>query len=169
MKIQNIHDRIIKAPRDEVGSIIDTLSSRDDKLWPKKLWPPMRLDHGLKVNSKGGHGPIRYFVEAYQPGRMVKFRFTGPKGFNGFHCFEVLTGEADKTVIKHTLAMDTSGSALITWPLIFRPLHDALMEDAFSAAQASLEIEREVKSWTPWVRFLRRILSRVRNKRVTDK
>ena len=85
MPVLNIHERIIAAPLDSVGRLIDSLSSPDDRLWPQELWPAMRFDRPLAVGARGGHGPIRYDVAAYAPGRSVRFRFTGPKGFNGFH------------------------------------------------------------------------------------
>lgn len=88
MKILNVHERELQASPDRVGALIDSLAFRDDALWPKHAWPRMEFDRPLSVGARGGHGPIRYFVEEYVPGESIKFRFTGPKGFNGFHGYE---------------------------------------------------------------------------------
>jgi hypothetical protein len=31
----------------------------------------------------GGHGPVRYCVEEYEPGRSIRFRFIGSEGGHG--------------------------------------------------------------------------------------
>ncbi len=40
-----------------------TLSSDNDLVWPKEHWPGMKLDKGLVLGARGGHGPIGYFFE----------------------------------------------------------------------------------------------------------
>jgi hypothetical protein len=92
MEVLNIHERAFDAESAKVGSLIDSLSSEDDRLWPRHIWPRMKFDRPLCVGAKGGHGPIRYFVEQYIPGKSIKFRFTGPKGFDGCHTFELMAG-----------------------------------------------------------------------------
>jgi hypothetical protein len=119
----------------------------------------MRFDRPLATGARGGHGPIRYFVEAYTSGRCVKFRFTGPSGFNGYHMFECERVTATTSVIRHTLRMTTHGPAILSWPLIFRPLHDALIEDAFATAEAALGLPARIQPWSLRVRVLRRLLS----------
>src|SRR5688572_30624625 len=126
MKVLNIHERTFDFPADKVGALIDTLASPKDRLWPNGLWPRMEFDRPLGVGAVGGHGPIRYSVEEYRPGRSVKFRFSGPRGFDGYHGFFVVPDGA-RTILRHTLEMTTHGPALVSWPLVFRPLHDALI------------------------------------------
>ncbi|HNB74334.1 MAG TPA: SRPBCC family protein, partial [Acidobacteriota bacterium] len=120
MNVLNIHERRLEANFDQVGALIDTLASPGDRLWPKRLWPPMKFDRPLGVGADGGHGPIRYYVEEYTPGNSIKFRFTGPKGFDGYHRLDVLEGLGNTVVIRHTLEMKTHGLAIILWPLVFR-------------------------------------------------
>ena len=50
----------------------------------------MKFDKPLSVNSAGEHGPIRYYVEKYEPEKLVQFRFMGPKGFDGHHGYEFI-------------------------------------------------------------------------------
>jgi len=122
----------------------------------------MAFDKPLGVGAKGGHGPIRYVVEEYQPGRQVMFRFTGPKGFHGTHSYAVIDNEGG-CELRHTIDMRTSGSAVVTWPLIFRPLHDALLEDSLDKVEADLSgLEWHGRKWPFWVRVLRKILARGR-------
>jgi len=81
MRVLNIHERALDATAEKVGLLIDGLGSANDLLWPVDRWPAMRLDRPLGVGAVGGHGPIRYCVESYSPGRSVQFRFIEPRGF----------------------------------------------------------------------------------------
>lgn len=161
-RIRNVHERILPRPAAKVGPLLDGLSSAGDRLWPGGAWPPMRFDAPLGVGARGGHGPIRYEVERYEPGRSVRFRFRAPRGFRGFHGFEVLERRNGSCVLRHTLEMDVVGSARLSWPLVYRPLHDALLEDVLARAQAQLGLTPEVRRWSLWVRGLRAALSRGR-------
>lgn len=159
MRVLNIHERTLAASADRVGALIDTLSSRDDALWPRGIWPAMRFDRPLQVGAVGGHGPIRYFVDSYAPGRHVRFRFTGPSGFDGYHEFEVRTIGPEVTKLRHTLSMIASGFATLSWPAVYRPLHDALIEDSLSCAQRSLGLLPEIEPWSQQVRVLRWVVT----------
>ncbi len=120
MKIRNGHHRRFPHSAEAAGARLDTLATPGDALWPHERWPRMVFDGGLAVGAKGGHGPIRYIVEEYQPGQRVTFRFSGPKGFDGTHRFVVAPLEGGCEV-GHTLEMSTSGAALFSWPLLFQP------------------------------------------------
>ena len=158
MKVINVHERELNASPAGVGSLIDSLASDNDLLWPTHSWPRMEFDRPLAVGATGGHGPIRYFVEAYTPGQSIRFRFLGPKGFEGYHGYEV-NPAGDKVILRHTLEMHARGPAVITWTLVFQPMHDALMEDSMAHAEASLGLAPTVCTWSPWVRLLRWIIS----------
>ena len=164
MKVLNIHEREFPESPQRVGVLIDTLSSHDDALWPKQSWPRIAFHGPLSVGPAGGHGPIRYFVEAYQPGRSVKFRFSGPRGFDGWHGYEVAGSGTQSCALRHTLEMSVHGVAAISWPLVFRPLHDALIEDSLAVAQASLGRAPRIEPWSRWVRTLRFVFSRGRSR-----
>lgn len=166
--VKNVHERVIAAPLEMVGGLLDRLASREDALWPRENWPPMRFDKPLAVGARGGHGPVGYFVEAYEPGRSVRFRFDAPRGFNGTHRFDVEELTPQTARLKHTLEMRLEGAARVSWPLFFRPLHDALVEDAldcaerFCASGASKDCQAQVgnfekRRWSLAVRLLRRL------------
>jgi hypothetical protein len=157
--VLNVHEREIAATAVVVGALIDSLASDHDVLWPATMWPSMRFDRPLGVGAVGGHGPIRYAVEDYVPARSVRFRFRGPRGFIGHHRLEVLPIDEQATLLRHTIDMSTEGPALLTWPLVFRPLHDALLEDALAQAQASLGQVPIVRPWSRWVKILRWLVS----------
>ncbi|UXY16259.1 hypothetical protein N8I74_04360 [Chitiniphilus purpureus] len=159
MQVLNIHQRTFDMDPAVVGALLDTLASKDDRLWPGQAWPRMRLDRPLGEGAAGGHGPIRYMVEHYVPGRAIRFRFGGPPGFDGLHAFEILTGPQQAVILRHTLQMKARGWAMLSWPLVYRPLHDALLEDALATAQASLGLAPQLPAWSRWVRVLRWIAS----------
>jgi hypothetical protein len=165
MKVINIHERELEASHEKAGALIDSLSSPSDSLWPRQSWPPMHFDRPLAVGATGGHGPIRYRVESYTPGQSVKFRFLEPKGFDGYHCFEIAHVSERSCVLRHTIEMTTHGLACFTWMLIIRPLHDALLEDALDVAQASLGLIPQKHTWSLRVRFLRWMLAKRRTRK----
>ncbi|MFB8281004.1 SRPBCC family protein [Nocardia colli] len=158
MAIINVHARQLTANTARAGTLIDSLASDRDQLWPTDNWPLMRLDRPLGVGAIGGHGPVRYVVEEYQPGCWIRFRFTGPRGFDGFHEYTIHRQPNDAVVLQHLLAMHVRGPARLTWPLAFRWLHDALIEDSLDRAESALtgSIDRRA-SWSPLVRLLRAV------------
>lgn len=160
MKVINIHERQFKASFKQVGALVDSLASPADDLWPTHNWPRMKFHRPLDVGATGGHGPVRYFVEEYKPGHSIKFRFTGPKGFNGFHKYELFQSSGKSVVLRHTLKMSAHGPALFSWPIFFRPLHDAVLEDSLAVAEASLGYAPKMIAWSLWVRFLRWVVWR---------
>lgn len=159
MRVLNVHQRVLPVPVATVGALLDTLASADDRLWPHAAWPRMHLDGPLAVGARGGHGPIRYRVEQYEPGRSVRFRFEQPRGFEGYHALVVEARGANACSLRHELAMRTHGSALLSWPFVYRPLHDALLEDALDRAQRSLATLPRPAQWSWWVRVLRALLA----------
>lgn len=158
MAVFNVHSRRVPGDLERAGTLIDGLSGRDDRLWPKDRWPAMRLDGALAVGAHGGHGPIRYEVVGYQPRRWVRFRFEAPRGFGGFHEFTIVEDGPGDVLLTHLLAMRVRGPARLTWPLAFRWLHDALLEDAMDRAVGELtgaDVPRRRHS--RYVRLLRRL------------
>lgn len=167
MRVRNVHERSFRSGPEHAARLLDALSSPQDVLWPSKRWPRMRLDKPLGVGATGGHGPIRYCVVAYEPGRKVTFRFLSPRGFVGTHWFEILDQGASGSMLRHTIDMTLAGSALLSWPIAIRPLHDALVEDALTNAQVALGEQPTPRAWSPWVRLLRKVIGR-RGRRSVD-
>ncbi len=166
MPVYNVHERPLPADQTAVGRLIDTLTGADDRLWPRDRWPAMWLDRPLGTGATGGHGPIRYTVAAYVPSRWVRFAFTRPRGFDGFHEYAVLADRARGVVLRHTLAMRTHGLARLSWALVFRPLHDALLEDSLDRAERAVtgHVARPAR-WSWYVRLLRWLFARRRHGR----
>jgi hypothetical protein len=163
MVVNNVHERLLPAAADEVAALMASLSSHEDRLWPRQWWPAMRFDRALGVGAVGGHGPIRYSVVQYVPGESVVFRFSAPRGFDGTHAYYLAAQDEAHTLLWHVLAMRTSGPALLAWPLVFRPLHDALIEDSLDVAEAAMTGQSlGARRWSAWVRLLRAMLRRRR-------
>ncbi|KJY41970.1 hypothetical protein VR41_10035 [Streptomyces sp. NRRL B-1568] len=156
MAVYNVHERLLTAKECEVGALIDTLAGTGDLLWPNGRWPSMQFDRPLTVGAVGGHGPVHYTVAAYVPSTWVRFTFSGPRGFHGFHEFTALAVDAQHTLLRHTLAMDARGAARLSWPLAWRPLHDACLEDSLDRAErACTGTVANPARWSPYVRLLR--------------
>lgn len=166
VEILNVRERDLSAKREQVAALMASLASDDDRLWPRQWWPAMRFDRPLGVGAVGGHGTIRYQVERYTPGEAVVFRFTAPRGFHGTHAYFIEPLDAMRTRLRHVLKMCLSGPALLTWPLIYRPLHDALIDDSLDVAESDLQ-RRELapRQWSGWVRFWRGLLRRTQQRR----
>lgn len=154
MAVLNVHKRAYECSERELGELIDTLGSEDDRLWPRN-WPRIQLDRSLSVGAVGGHQPMRYEVSRYEPGKSVRFGYLWPRKFNGFHEFSVSPSPDGTAVLQHTLSIRPRGWARLFWLLVIRPLHDACIEDSLDCA------EREIKGtvtrpaqWSRYVRFL---------------
>jgi len=155
--IRNLHRRTLPCAKEQATFLLEQLASKQDSLWPSQQWPRLRLDAGLNPGSKGGHGPIRYFVEEHQPGTWIKFRFTGPSGFHGFHALH-LRAHDEGSILEHDLQMNASWLGWLKWHLIFRPLHDALIEDALDNAARQFGQDRKSKPYSLYVRLLRALV-----------
>jgi hypothetical protein len=159
MKIRNVHSRRWVAPVESLGALLDTLAGPGDSLWPRDRWPPMRLSGPLGVGAQGGHGPVRYRVAEYVPGRKVLFEFDPERGllrgFAGFHYFEV-SEEGGQAVLRHVLEARCGIAGAARWLLLIRPLHDALIEDALDRVEIALtgQVAR-LAQWSRWVLAMR--------------
>lgn len=161
MAVVNVHERLLPVPRQAVDPLLDGLAADGDRLWPREAWPAMRLDRPLSVGARGGHGPVRYVVSHYVPGSWVRFRFTGPRGFTGFHEFTVEPVADDRTSLRHTLVVRPHGLRWLGWLLFFRPLHDATFEDTLDNAERAVTGRVFLPArWNWYVRLLRSLLSR---------
>jgi hypothetical protein len=162
MRILNVHERSYAADPARLGEILSSLSSANDRLWPCDKWPPMRLDLPLGQGGRGGHGPVRYREESYEPGQRVAFAFetTGfSAGMLGGHEF-VIVPSAAGTLLRHRLYASCGLGAWLKWALVVRPLHDALLEDALDKVELDLTgFIAQPARWSPWVKWLRRALA----------
>ena len=155
------HERVLPAPPEVVGALLDRLGSEDDPIWPSDRWPALELDKPLGEGARGGHGPIRYHVVEYDPGRFVRFRFSAPPGFLGHHEFIVERAGDGAALLRHVVVLAPMGDARYMWPLVWRPLHDALIEDALDRAEAAVTGHTPPRhEWSWWVRVLRRLMGR---------
>lgn len=157
MKVINIHKRVLNQPTSKIGELLNTLATKNDMMLATDKWHPMRLDRGLQVGSKGGHGPIKYFVTAYHPEKSITFQFD-LKGFNGFHRFDIIELGTNQTELSHIIDMTTTGTATLRWALAIRWLHDAYIEDAFDKVENHFTKDKKYSRWNFWVRFLRQIM-----------
>lgn len=154
---RNVHERALAADQETVWQLVASLSSAEDRLWPKQRWPAMRFDGPLGVGARGGHGPVRYEVGELRPPHGVVFHFTPEFAIRGSHRLEI-EPRGQTTVLRHVIEGRSVGAMHLLWPLFFRPLHDELLEDALDRAEAQV-------SGTPWrprpfparVRLLRRL------------
>ncbi len=157
MKVLNIHERTLDQPPSKIMKIVDTLATDSDQIFPWEKWPKMKLDKGLAVGSKGGHGPIGYVVSKYQSGELIQFTFTQPAGFHGHHRFEIVTLGTHQVSLRHVIEMRTTWLGMIRWVLAIRWLHDALLEDLLDKVENHFE-PGKTTPWNWWVQLLRTLL-----------
>lgn len=158
--MRNVHERQYAASAERVGTVLETLATDHDQLWPGAAWAPMVLHHGLEPGSHGGHDGIRYTVTAHEAGRLVEFTFDRSTGIGGTHAFTVVDLNDGTSVMRHVLEGRARGAMVLLWPLAVRWAHNALVEDAFDLAESALGVGPQVPArWSPWVRLLRRALS----------
>lgn len=149
---------------EQVGELLGELCSPSDRLWPDELWPLKRLDGPLEHGVIFGHGPVRYRLAEFLPGKKITFVFVTPRigitsGLNGRHLFSVRQSSDSSVILRHEIDAQLSGPALIIWPLAIRPLHNALIEDGFSKGRAELTGSVRTKpAWPLHIRVLRWLL-----------
>ncbi|MBT2504658.1 DUF2867 domain-containing protein [Streptomyces sp. ISL-98] len=155
-KVRNVHERHVQASAQVVGALVDRLSSDDDPVFPAPAWAPIRLDRPLGVGADGGHGPVRYTVVAYEPGRRIRFAFSPPD--NGFHELTVEPVGEDRCVVRHVLEQDQRGVARIAWLTAVRAVHGTVIEELFDNIEraATGTVARPVR-WSPRVALLNRL------------
>lgn len=157
MALHNVHERVIDAPAEVVGALLDRLAGDDDPLWPDR-WLPIRFDRPLEVGADGGHGDVRYRVSAYEPGRRVRFKFHRPTGIDGYHELTVEPIDAGRCRMRHVLEGQPRGAMRLLVPLVVEQLHDAVLEDLLDNAERAATGEiAEPARWSAWVRFWRRV------------
>jgi hypothetical protein len=157
--VHNVHQREFRASSAQLGDLLDRVAEPGGPLWPRH-WPPMVLDGPLGVGAEGGHGPIRYRVTEYSAGARVVCEFTAPTPLNGTHSLEVRPGSGPGTaVLRHELSGRLIGLGVLSWPLVIRWLHDAVLEELLDRAGYAVgdPPARPVR-WSLWVRVGRRLL-----------
>lgn len=160
-RVRNVHHRALPIPVVEGEALLRSLASHEDRLWPGDRWWPQRFEGGLVPGAKGGHGPVRYKVESVAP-RSVVYRFPRRGWFRGTHRFDLRGRPDGGCELTHTLDGTLHGRGLLLWPLVVRPLHDALVEDVLDrAAAVSAGTPTGPARHTPYVRFLRRRVLRL--------
>ncbi|MFH8681983.1 DUF2867 domain-containing protein [Streptomyces lydicus] len=127
--VRDVHARIVAAPAEAVGALLDRLGGDRDPLFPTPVWPAMRLDRPLGVGADGGHGPVRYRVDAYEPGRRIRFAFTG--GQDGWHEVTVRPLTPDSCRVEHLLQSQLPFARSLLWSLLTRAVHGTVVEELF--------------------------------------
>lgn len=159
-RVVDIHTRTFVGDRVAMGQQLETLAGKNDDFWVTDLVPPMKLDRGLALGSKGGHGSIRYRVLRHEAGRMVEFQFAPSIGLDGTHRFEI-GGEGDLLTVRHVLEAETAGRMRALWRPVVLPIHSAVIEDIFDhlerTATGGVSRKRPTSRMLRW--WMRRIAS----------
>lgn len=156
--MHNVHQRLIAAPVDEVGPLLDRLGGPRDVLWPAPEWMPMVLDRPVAVGASGGHGPIRYRVTAHEPGRRVEFTVDPRVGLRGRHTFTAEPVGPRSALLRHVAEGRATGVMRLAWPLAGRWIHDTLLEELLDNAERAVghQPARPARR-SPWVQVARRL------------
>ncbi|MDQ0845060.1 DUF2867 domain-containing protein [Streptomyces sp. V1I6] len=154
--LRNVHERIVDAPAETVGALLDRVSAPDDPLSPTPVWPPIRFDRPLGVGADGGHGFVRYAVGEYEPGRRVRFDFPPPE--NGFHALEIEPLGPGRCLVRHVLEQRQNVRETLLWALVIAPLHDTMVEELLDNAVRAATPGAPLRPtrWTRRARLLHR-------------
>jgi hypothetical protein len=137
----NRQSRQLPTPAARAAAALDDLID----LWPAPPWPALKLDSGLTVGSRGGHGPIRYTVSAREKNR-IRFDFDPRIGLVGYHELRIEpTGNGGCRIVD-TLAGHARGRMRLLWPVMFRWLHEDLMHDLFDNVERHLTVTRGART-----------------------
>ena len=163
MKVVNIHERVLDGSVAKVGRLVDSLGSTNDLLWPIDRWVPMKFDGPLGVGAVGGHGPSGTPLNPMC--RAIASNFVLPNR-RVFSARIVLRSNRpmEERPDSGTLSRCKSLDGPFSLGSIIRPLHDALMEDALDHAEASLGKQMPRRKWSCWVKVVRWIIRRRRQK-----
>jgi hypothetical protein len=153
LKIHNVHQRRLE-PNPKNGQLLNQLASSQDILWAHERWMPMHFDRPLQVGARGGHGSIGYDIVEYIPEKRIRFRFTAPKGFEGWHELSL-----ENNIMRHEIKMVAHAKAIAIWFFI-RPIHDTIVEESLDKAQSWASGQTlKPRAWTLWVRVLRWVMA----------
>jgi len=166
MNIKNIHERKIKASARTVGELLDSVSSSEDKIWPVENWSKIKFDRPLEVGAIGGHGAIKYKVIEYNPSSSIKFKFT--KDLEGYHEMVITEINRNECLLRHSIYAKVTGFMIFLWPIMIRPLHNALIEDLLDKVEIQLSSVKSPKLWNSWVKLLRRLIGMHSSKKSFD-
>lgn len=157
--VRNVHERELPVPAEALGPLLDRVGGPDDPLWPSPAWMPMILDGPLEALPTGGHGPIRYRVTAYEPGRRIEFTFLPDGDAVGTHVLSVEPAGPGRSVLRHVLDVRATGLMHLMWPLAVRWAHDAVVEELLDRAELVLGSgpARPARR-SPWARVLQRLM-----------
>jgi hypothetical protein len=133
--IDNVHQRTLPVPTAVAGKLLDRLGAVGDPLWPSPTWIPMRFDRPLSVGADGGHGPVRYHVTAYEPGRRIEFTFHPRIGLTGTHTAELIDHGPGACILRHRLTATPTGSMRLLWPALIAVCHDTVVEHLLDNAE----------------------------------
>ncbi|MGB1308783.1 MAG: hypothetical protein ACPG6B_07725 [Oceanihabitans sp.] len=156
MRVINIHKRKLQEPIKKVSILFNTLATNHDAIWPVENWPAIRFKKGLQIGNQGGHGIIRYTIEALEAGKSITFKFTNPKGFIGTHRLYLEEISENETEIIHKINMHTATlKASFLWIFVIKWLHNALIEEAFDKVENYFSEVQITSHYNFWVTFLR--------------
>jgi hypothetical protein len=154
--VRNVHERLVPAPIERVGPLLDRVGGPHDVLWPAPAWQPMVLDGPVATGAAGGHGSIRYRVSAHEPGRRVEFTFEPGQGLDGRHAMLAEPVGPEHTLLRHVAEARLTGAMRLAWPIAIRWAHDAVLEDLLDNAERAVGSEpARPARWSRWVRLLR--------------
>lgn len=137
--LRNRHTRATPGPAGRAGELLDGVAGPDDRIWPSRWWTPIVLEHGLRIDSRGGHGSVPYQVVVLVPGRSVTCEFTRGSPLIGRHrlWLEPLADGGVRWVHDLDFAAPPSRRAHLLQLLVI-PLHDGLLEDLLDNAEREL-------------------------------
>ncbi len=163
MKVYNVHERVVRCTKKQAQEIMSTYGSLTDRMYPFDRWPNMYLEGPpgpTVVGSVFNRGAARLVITLFENGEQLRYswKFLKPAGFDGTHTGSVVDLGNGTMAFRSVIDMHTRGwKATLLWLFVMHSLHDAVVGDSFDKLERELGLTPKARTWTPWVRLLRRL------------
>jgi hypothetical protein len=128
MNIDNVHERVFPAARDELAALVADF----DEIWPTEICAAPR-PLGERLYEVG----VMVWEEFDRPGTIRAFRVVRPESLRAEHWFDLERVEAGIR-LRHTIDGEAVGEHETLWRERIEPVHDRVLEALFDKIEAAL-------------------------------
>jgi hypothetical protein len=161
MKVFHVMEREMTGSMRQLGEIISTWGSSNDRFHPFERWPRTHFegpDGPPTVGRIGTRAAAQFVMTQYDIGERIRIsaKFMKPTGFDGYQIAEGEEIGNGKLLLRAIIDMNTRGiSGTLLWLFVMRPFHEAVIYDLFDKVERDLGSSPQAHEWSLWVKFVR--------------